>query len=653
MTTIDTGAAPAAPSGPGTDAPTRYGPAGRGPVAAVGAGTGEPDLWCTYAAVRTLSWLGRTDRVTEPGATAAYLLSRRNHDGGYAWSAGMASDAWATFYCTQALHELGSPPPDPERSARWLEQTWTGEAYGMLPGQGAEVWATHFSARTAVLLAQAGGTAPAPADPGQRPDTERAPADTTPLPTDPGQLTDTTPLPADPGQLPDTARLPADGDRLTAWLRSLQSADGGLAWTPAHARRGEADVRACFYGVLAWASAAPGSPPPWDVSRLVGWLRERQDPGGGFRFSPGCEVPCLWATYRATGALAALGAAPADPDGCVAWVLALRDAEGAFVRWEGYPVADVWASFCAVGTLRALGAPTEPVADAVTRRIAALATPGGGYTYREPELAADALTTSALALDPVTEPARRAELVRWLESCQLPNEGGVMYMPGRGAEVRCTLWAVAAGAFAADPDARAVIAEWLTGLQNDDGGFGYWSGRGSDLVSTASAVETLRLLAIPVTAALDVPALLRFTASCARPDGHYAAVPGAPPSLRATLQAHRVLVAAGERSPKPELVLDQHRVRGGGFANEGHRLPDLLSTYDAVVAHERADLAVDRAHLARFLTAVDRPDGTAWTPLAPGGGGPLATLLGTLLRTRLEPGSGGAVPSVLPALTLS
>ncbi|MFD3539185.1 prenyltransferase/squalene oxidase repeat-containing protein [Streptomyces sp. NPDC058662] len=566
---------------------------------ALGAVTGEPDLWCTYAATRTLAWLDRADTAAAPGATADYLLSRRNHDGGYAWSAGMPSDAWATFYCTQALRDLGHPLPAPERTARWLESTWTGEAYGMQPGQGAEVWATHFTARTAASLA-----GPAAGSPYAGSDRSRH-------------------------------------RRLLRWLGELQGPDGGLGWTPADARHGRADVRACYYGVLAWA-AVPGEPPPWDVGRLVAWLRARQDASGGFRFSPAAEVPCMWATYRAAGALAALGATAAEPERCVEWVLRLRGASGAFVRWEEYAVEDVWASFCAVGSLRALGVSTDAVAEAVTRRITALAVPGGGYTYREPALAADALTTAALALDPATGPGRRAELVRWMEACRLPNEGGVMYMPGRGAEVRSTLWAVAAGAFAGDPPARAGIADWLTALQNDDGGFGYWSGRGSDLVSTASAVETLRLLGTPVARAVDVRALVRFTASCAHPGGRFGQVPGAPASLRSTLQAHRVLAAAGAPVPAAETAsaLQAHRVRGGGFANEGDRLPDLLSTYEALVALGRAGLPVDSGHLGLFLKAVDRPDGTAWSPLAPAGGGPLAALLGALLRRTADAATG-------------
>ncbi|WP_030147453.1 prenyltransferase/squalene oxidase repeat-containing protein [Streptomyces sp. NRRL S-455] len=590
MTTTVTSTAPRAPQGRGVSG-------------------GEPDLWCTYAAVRTLAWLDRTDSVTDPDGTAAYLAGRRNTDGGYAWSRGMLSDAWATFYCTQGLRDLGRPVRDVEGTARWLERTWSGDAYAMLPGQAPDVWATHFSTRSAVELCG--------------------------------------------GPVPDRARL-------LDWLGRLQCAEGGLSWSPEDARRGKADVRACYYGVMAWRAATAGGAsgaPPWDEEALVAWLRARQGEEGGFRFAPAAEVPCLWATYRAVGALAALGRAPRDPDGCHAWVMGLRGPSGAFVRWEGYDVEDVWASFCAVGTLKALGAPLSPVADAVTARLAELACPGGGYTYREPRDAADALSTAAAVLSAGPASPRPAE-VRWLEGCQLPNEGGLMYMPGRGSEVRCTLWALAAGAFAEDRAARRRIAGWLAELQNADGGFGYWEGRGSDMVSTAAAVETAALLGGPDGLGLDLAGVLSFVESCRVPDGEahtYGNVPGSQPGLRPALQAQRVRLLLGpgpaesaEARDAVEVLLARHRVRSGGYAGEGNRVPDLLSTYEAVLAADRAGLALDTGHAGAFTDRVRGAEGTAWSPLAPGGGGPLADCLGTLLARRLTAG-----PGTLPALALS
>ncbi|MBL1065947.1 prenyltransferase/squalene oxidase repeat-containing protein [Streptomyces sp. 7-21] len=573
-----------------------------------GVATGQPDLWCTYAALRTLAWLRRPDGVVQPQATARYLASRRNADGGYAWSRGMASDAWATYYCTQGLADLARLGVSDQKAAGldrtrdWLRSTWSGSAFAMMPGQLPDAWATFFSTRT--TLETCGEDVP-------------------------------------------------DRERLLAWLGALQAPDGGLGWTPEYAEDGVSDVRACFYGVMAWRALTRtgDAPAPWDTGRLISWMRDQQSAEGGFRFSPAADVPCMWATYRTTAALAALGTGPADPEACAAWIARLRGPGGAFVRWDGYGVEDVWASFCAVGSLVAMGKPADAYAEDVTRRMTELACAGGGYTYREPALAADALATSAalLAGSPEAAADDGEPLRRWLEGCLLPNEGGVMYMPARGSEVRCTLWALEAGAFRRDQASRKRVADWLRDLQNPDGGFGYWEGRGSDVVSTVSAIEVRRLLGPSHRDALDTEALLGFLDACRTEEGS-GNVPGAAPTLRATLQALRARELAGR--PEPGAVreaLDRHRVSSGGYANEGRRIPDLLTTYEAVLTADRYQIPVDIAHLRAFCDRVVTPGGTAWTPLAPPEGSDrLADCLGTLLLRRAK-----GQPGTLPALTLS
>ena len=564
--------------------------------------SGMPDLWCTYAAVRTLAWLGRADRAPNHRSTADYVLGRRNNDGGFAWSKGMPSDAWATFYCTATLADLGRPVPSPERTARWLRGTWSGEAYAMMPGQAPDVWATHFSTRTAVEVC--GEDVP-------------------------------------------------DRTRLLAWLGALQTAEGGLSWSPAHARVGDADVRACYYGVAAWRAlhSREAAEPPWDVAALTAWLRRQQTGSGGFTFGPEAEVPCMWATYRAVGALAALGAAPAAD--CAEWILDRRDPRGAFTRWPDYPVADVWASFCAVGALRESVGITPDVADAVEQRLTELACADGGFSYREPELAADALHTAAAALLAADDDPALPVLRSWLEGCRLPNEGGVMYMPGRGAEVRCTMWALAAGAFRDDPRALRGIGAWLVGLQNPDGGFGYWHGRGSDLVSTAAAAEIWRVVGPHTPARLRLDGMAGFVERCARtgdPDGAgFGNVPGAPATLRSGLHAARILGLLGRQDPQGVAdLLDRHRVRGGGWANQGRRMPDLATGYEAVVTADRFRLTVEHAHLGAFLDRTESAAGVSWSPLAPATDDPLAVCQHRLLRRRLDH------PQLeLPALSLT
>lgn len=562
--------------------------------------SGESDLWCTYAAVRTLAWLGRIGDLPSPETVARFLASRRNSDGGFAWSAGMTSDAWATYYCTQALAELpaGSRGTAAGPSSAWVWSTAHPDGgFAMTPGQASDVWATYYAVRTLVEIY------------GERP--------------------------------PET---------LLDWLAALQAEDGGLAWSPAHAKNGASDVRACYYAVTAWSTATGGRGPlPWDRERLTDWLRARQSAAGGFRFQAGDETDCLWATFRATGALARLGAGPRDPEGCVAWIRARLRPEGSFTRWPGYPVPDVWAAFCAVGALRELGAGLGDVADGVVRTVLSFRTPQGGFTYRAPESASDVLTTSAHLLAGRFPQAAARDALRWMESCVMPNEDGIMYMPGRGSEVRCTLWALSAGAFADDAPARAAVADWLAGaIQNPDGGFGYWEGRASDMVSTCAAAEILRSTAGASAAALR--GIAGFVASCETEPGRYANVPGGRPTLRATLQGLRALHrATGADGTRVGEALARHRVRGGGFANEGNRVPDLLSTYEAVLTADVFGLAWDPGHLAAFLDSVRTADaGFAWTPLMATSGGPLADCLGRRLEMRLS-----SERHALPPLALS
>ncbi|MGC4805379.1 prenyltransferase/squalene oxidase repeat-containing protein [Micromonospora sp. DT233] len=556
------------------------------PTSDGGSRQGPADLWCTYAAVRTLTWLGL--RPQDPQSTIDVLLRCQNADGGFAWQRGLTSDVWATYYCTQAMHDLGATPPLTAQLTDWLRQTQERSGgFAMTPGQSPDVWATYYAARTWREVIRE-------------------------------------PVPA--------------VDAVRDWLAALQGPDGGLGWYPGAT---EADVRACYYAAVAWRAVFGDEPAPWRRDALIDWLCARQGEDGGFAFAEG-QAPCLWATFRAVRALDALGARPARADDCVRWIVERQAPDGAFTRWTDYASPDVWACFSAVGALTTLGAEVPDV-PGVARFLHSCALPSGGFTYRDPALAGDSLATASLLLRASADEQLHGDVIAttagWLSAAHLPYEGGVMYMPGRGAEMRCTLWAVSALRAAGQPqlDADRLVG-WLRHLQNSDGGFGYWHGRASDMVSTVSAVDILDQLGRPVDE-IDTVGLAKFLESCGSVDG-YRPVPGAAPSCAATAQAARAWHALGatNQASRDVSTVETYASRLGGYASGQRGVPDLLSTYQAVLTRRRMDLPVDHASLRRFVDKIRLADGEyAWSPLSRTGGGPLAAALGNLLDRGVLP----------------
>ncbi|PCI04092.1 MAG: prenyltransferase [Hyphomicrobiales bacterium] len=553
------------------------------------------DLWCTYAACRTLKWLGVDMDPSHKEKTINVLQQRQNGDGGFAWSRGMRSDTWATFYCSQGLTFLIPDTLNKEALAGWADTTKSADGgYAMVPGQSSDIWATHYAVRVITEICQ---------------------------------------------------KPIHEIKALLSWLAKCQAEDGGLTWSPEHAVfKRKSDVRACFYGVAAWRAVAQISPsdPPFDTKRLVQWIKNQQTSSGGFQLNCGASEPCLWASYRASATLSMLADRPLAP---VDEYLCRTFGQNGPIRWQGYDIADIWAAFCWVGTAQANDFPiTTEQKDQICRAIQKMALPSGGFTYREPNSAVDSLAVASAALIDSASGRENFTLVDWLNGCQMPNEGGIMYMPGRGAEVRCTHWALAAGAIQNNQKAQTDLRNWLSGLQNPDGGFGYWEGRASDLVSTAAAAETAYTI-LEQPEMLDAAAIRRFVSKCAKADGTYSVVPGAESTARSTLQALRILNLLGENvTDQVRMVIDRHQVPSGGIAEHGKRLPDLATTYEAVITSKRVGLNHIIKDLELFLARLTHDKAVAWNPMAP----PTSELMPVALATLLKSGCPEA-----PALALT
>ena len=571
------------------------------------------DLWCTYAATRALAWLNESP--SDKQSCAEYMLECQNNDGGFAWQKGLRSDIWATYYCTQALMDLGYSIPNLPQLAEWLQKLATNEGgFSMTPGQPADIWATYYTVRTFHEVL---------------------------------------------GLSPPMANC------VKQWLVTTQQPSGGLTWS---ATESPADTRACYYGAISWQSLNSSSLETnvWNYEALVAWLRERQTEEGGFVFNEAQQQPCMWATFRATRALAALGSEPRDKEKCVEWILSRKLPGSGFSRWDSYSVSDVWACFCAIGVLDTLNL-LETVLKGeskveVVRFLQSCQLSNAGFTYREPQNAGDSLATSALcilnALENNIETNMCEEQVAryaWLRHAHMPYEDGVMYMPGRGAEVRCTLWSLAALSLAGEPLLdRTRLYQWFAELQNPDGGFGYWHGRGSDLVATVSALESLQYLGLESELQVDLAKIGQFLLKCQEPTGMKFA-PNGDVSLSTTCQGIRGLLAVGlgEKALELATLIPKYASKLGGYAAKPDgALPDLLSTYQATLTLQTLNLTWDTNGLRRFLSKVRHSaDGYSWSPLSHNQAGPLASCLGWLLQKVVEAEQSGTV-FTLPKLNL-
>jgi prenyltransferase beta subunit len=183
------------------------------------------DLWCTYAATRTLTWLNA--KPADIQGCKDFVLNCQNGDGGFAWQKGMRSDIWATYYCTQTLTHLECDIPRRPQLKNWLESLLTVDGgFAMTPGQQPDIWATYYAVRTLYEIVQ---------------------------------------------------QPVANPERIYQWLCATQQKSGGLGW---NTQQRSADVRACYYGAVAAQamSTTRSNAPGWDLQSLRQWLRDRQYP---------------------------------------------------------------------------------------------------------------------------------------------------------------------------------------------------------------------------------------------------------------------------------------------------------------------------------------------------------------------------------------
>lgn len=552
-------------------------------------GTRAADMFPTMAAAKTAHALGAT--LADRDGILRAIARRRSPAGGVGAQPGQPSDAWTTCYAIDSLWHAGLPIPS------WLPDFLLslhedGGGFAMAPGQRPETWSTAFSI---IGLAQSGVPIPAP-------------------------------------------------DASLAWFAAVLLATGGFTWSPEWVDRGRPDVRATAFVIRALAAAGllREFTAIVNLDPTVDFLRAAQAADGAFRLD-NRHPPCLWGTGEAVLTLQTLGSTPRDPDACLSFVAGMRGSDGGYRRGPDYPeVSDVWATMHGVRVRLALGdVPGDIERTSLMVFIESCAVPGGAFTYRPPDQASDVLTTSAAAL---AGDAGEGAL-RFLAACRMPGEGGVAYMPARGSEARATLWTMTAQTRAGRLAGEDGLAAWAHAAQNPDGGFGPWEGRASNAVSTNSVVEALVLAGYDLADVIDVAAAGTWitTAMASHPVGSPAADLVA---LSALLCAGRALGVVLDTRPV-RAALATHR-RGAAWCRTSAAVPDLLTTYVALTAHQTlGDLErVLPAAAAWVRRLPSDAAGTAWSELTNAGAGPLPTALAVLIVAAADRGER------LPNLTL-
>lgn len=544
-----------------------------------GYGTRTLDLFATHSVTTTLNGIG--ERPASALVTARALLQRATPNG-MGETLGAPPDGWSTTYGAGTLDNLGFVAP--RTWATFLASLERDGGYSMFPSGAPDSWATGFVARSLALLA--------------------------------------------PSKVNKAA--------LAGWIGSAQAADGGITWTPEDARSGVGDVRATGFALdaLRELDAVPLLAGYADIAALVGFVVGRQSGDGGFSLNA-CSQPCMWGTGEAVAVLDALGIPISNKDAVVAFVMTYYDESvGGFRRGPEYDTrADVWATRQAVRVLRIVAPERlEMLASAISAFFNTCELPTGGYTYTTVRYAGDVLSSAAAVL----AGHGTDQTAHWITKSVMPGGDGFAFMPGRGAEARTSQWATAAldaANVSYDPE---LLLTWATRAQNRDGGFGRWAGRASEPMSTTAVIATLTRAGVLGR----LPQFDRLTQWVSEAVSRFDATKTNDARTAASLVRAAVAVtvtSADDIDLAPCVrVLDGLEI-DGGFRRTARAVPDILTTYAALVARQALG---DGTGLARARNWVNHlgvdAEGVAWSPAGSGGGGLLATALATLITNTAE-----------------
>jgi len=259
----------------------------------------------------------------------AYVVNRQNDDGGYAFAQGLDSNAQDTFYGLAVLNILGSPFPHMDRTIEWLRDFDVGSIY------------SYFYIAKALTLCNK------PVSSQFRDYVESAVSSrryfgNVDVYVEVSSEFESTLMFL---ELASILKISPDGEEVRRWLLRYRNKDGGFG------ARGYSNINSTHHAI---ASLCLLKVNRRDLNDTVGFVRECEQPHGGFTVIARSVTPYMEHTYYGVMTLDLLGESCRFPSQTMDFVLKCQRGNGGFARSD-LGISTFENTFQAVNVLRKLG----------------------------------------------------------------------------------------------------------------------------------------------------------------------------------------------------------------------------------------------------------------------------------------------------------
>jgi len=257
-----------------------------------------------------------------------YVINRQNDDGGYAFAQGLDSNAQDTYFGLAILNVLGSPFPQKDRTAKWLQEFDLGSIYSY-----------HYISKSLTLCNQL-------LDSRFKGYVESAASSRRFLSNKDVYVEVSSEFESTLMFLELAMMLKIDPDleRTRRWLLRQRNEDGGFG------TRGHSNINSTYHAIASLCLLEANKE---DLGKTTRFVRECERPYGGFAVIPGVASLYMEHTYYGVMTLGLLGISSRFPMQTIDFVLKCQRGNGGFARSD-LGISTFENTFQAVTILRRL-----------------------------------------------------------------------------------------------------------------------------------------------------------------------------------------------------------------------------------------------------------------------------------------------------------